>query len=338
MNVSGGEVHEAFPPFVWEETMRRFLIALVVAVCSIGLISLWGCDANTEQTASNGTSNAEESQTAQLVRKPLNDYTWSELSQISKLISSAPDLEAQRKVAQVYGIVEEDGTLTKQTKQIVLDDSRALDVRVAGIAHDDKSDGSGKAGITFMTVGAIDILPMNDEATVEGGWESSSLRLKLANEQKGRLDKELSDVLVPVDKLTNNVGLTDSTESITPTSDELWVFSTHEVCGDVSWDSDEYQGKRGYEDLDGMLNAEGEQYEFFVQSGVTGESDPNHVLTLAESTGASPWWYRTPHAFEFQGYGDTGSTGYFYRVADSGFPKSEGSPEEPASVVVGFCV
>lgn len=315
--------------------MRRSLNVIALVICCAFLLAIYGCGSN---DASSGASEPKDESQAQIVKKPLNDYSWSELTQISKLIASAPDADAQRQMAKVYGIVEEDGSLTSQTKQIVLDGSRALDVRVAGIAHDDKADGSGKAGLTFMTVGGIELLPMNDEATVEGGWEASKLRSRLAGEQLDRLDKELVDAMVPVKKMTNNVGITDSFESITPTDDKLWVFSVHEVCGDVTWDVDEFRERRGSEDVDGLLNQEGGQYEVFAQAGVHAESDPNGFLSLEKSTGKSPWWYRTPYPFEFSGYSNTGNTGYFYQVMDSGFPQSLGSPEVPATVVVGFCI
>ncbi len=315
--------------------MRRSLNVFALVICCALLLAIYGCGSN---AVTSGASGSKDGSQAQIVKKPLNDYTWSELAQISKLIASAPDSDAQRQMAKVYGIVEEDGSLTNQTKQIVLDGSRALDVRVAGIVHDDKADGSGKAGLTFMTVGGIELLPMNDEATVEGGWEASKLRSRLAGEQLDRLDKELADVIVPVKKMTNNVGITDSFESITSTNDKLWVFSVHEVCGDVTWDVDEFRERRGSEDVDGLLNQEGDQYEVFAQAGVHAESDPNGFLSLEKSTGKSPWWYRTPYPFEFSGYSNTGNNGYFYQVMDSGFPQSLGSPEVPATVIIGFCI
>jgi alkylhydroperoxidase family enzyme len=74
----------------------------------------------------------------------------------------------------------------------VLNDTRALDVRLAGILHDDRSDGQGRAGLAFMTVGALDIRPMNDEDTVEGGWEGSVLRSWLNGEAREMLDDDLA--------------------------------------------------------------------------------------------------------------------------------------------------
>ena len=332
--------------------MRRIVVAFIACVlafgmsaCAIGSQDESQPEANpSEEVAAkdeaeeSAKESNEEPPKEVLHKKPLQDYTWDELSQISALIVAEENPEAQREVAKSFGLVDDDGAITRQTKQIIIDDTRALDVRLIGICHDDKADGSGKVGLTFMTVGALGIFPMNDEVTINGGWEKSTLRARLAGEQKARLEPDLSSKLVAVNKLTNNVGLTDSFDSITSTADELWVFSPHEVCGDVRWDGEEFRGRRGWQDVDGMLNAEGTQYEAFIREGVTGESDPNGFLSLANSTGKSPWWYRTPYPFDFSSYGGTGSLGYFYQVADSGFPQSLGSPEVPASVVVGFCV
>lgn len=312
--------------------MKKLVAVLVLCVVALGVC---GCDAKDEPMEK---PVAESIQSEAIQKKPLEEYTWDELGKISSEISAASSDEEGRKVARQYGLVEDDGTLSAQTKQIVLNDTRAIDVRLAGIRHDDRADGSGKAGLTFMTVGALDIRPMNDAMTIEGGWEASSLRSWLATEVPSMLDKDLAGALVEVSKLTNNVGLTDSRESVTQTADKIWVFSVHEVCGEVTWDIDEFRQMRGYEDVDGLLNAEGWQYEVFAQAGVDGRGNGSEFLSLADSTGASPWWYRSPYPFDWQGYGNTGSSGYFYRVMESGYPESHGEPTDPSSVVVGFCV
>lgn len=321
--------------------MRRFWFAVTLVVACV----LVGCAMPTfSSSAQHEPSEDSKSEPEPLRKKPLNEYSWDELSQISAQISSAESDEAGREVARTFGLVEEDGSLTTQTKQIAVHDDktathiRALDVRLAGIRHDDKADGTGKAGLTFMTVGALDIRSMNDQETIDGGWSATPLRAWLNGEGILLFDQDLHDAIVPVTKLTNNVGLTADLGSVTPTEDRLWIFSVHEVCGNVSWDVDEFRQMRGYEDVDGLLNAEGSQYEVFAREGIDGTGNGSGYLSLAESTGSSPWWYRTPYPFEWTGYGDTGAQRYFYRVMDSGYPKSLGVPTDKASVVCGFCV
>lgn len=304
--------------------MGKRIIALLLFAC----VLLAGCA---------GMQQGGSSETKPLERKELNEYSWNELTRISGEIGQAPSDEDARAVAAKYGLLEADESLTRQTKQIVLNGTRALDVRLAGIRHDDRSDGTGKAGLTFMSVGGLALRPMNDAQTIDGGWEASALRAWLAGEGKAMLEPELQAALVPVNKLTNNVGITDDPESVSPTADQLWVFAAHEVCGDIFWDADEFFYQRGSEDVDGLVNSEGPQYEAFAQAGVTQTSDPTGMLSLANSTGASPWWYRTPYPFDWQ-IDNTGSNGFFYQVRESGYPESLGSPEVPASVVFGFCV
>lgn len=316
---------------IGEELKGAPMRKAVVIVCCLMALVLCACSG---QTTQDETKNIEQ----EITPKALDDYSWEEISKISAEISTAASDEEGRAVAQKYGLVKEDGMLSDQTKMIVLNGKRALDVRIAGIRHDDKADGTGKAGITFMTVGAVDIRPMNEEDTIVGGWEASSLRAWLDQELPSQLENDLAQAIVPVSKLTNNVGITDSIEDVTPTADRLWVYSVHEVCGDVTWDIDEFRQRRGYEDVDGMVNAEGFQYEVFVQNGVSGVGDPNGFLSLSSSTGPSPWWYRTPYPFEWTNLGNTGVNGYFYRVMDTGYPESIGAPQDPSSVVVGFCV
>ena len=304
--------------------MGKRIIAVLLCAC----VLLAGCA---------GMQNGGSSEAKPIEQKSLDDYSWHELSRISSEISQAPSDEEARSVAAKYGLLEADGSLTRQTKQLVLNGDRALDVRLAGIRHDDRSDGAGKAGLTFMSIGGLALRPMNEGQTIEGGWEGSALRAWLAGEGKAMLEPELQAALVPVNKWTNNVGITDDPASVTPTSDAVWVFSAHEVCGDIFWDGDEFFYQRGDEDVDGLVNSEGAQYEAFAQAGVTQTSDPTGMLSLANSTGASPWWYRTPYPFDWH-IDNTGSNGFFYQVRESGYPESLGSPEVPASVVFGFCV
>lgn len=312
--------------------MHRWMVALLCA----SVLVLSGCKGKPEVKNESQESSAVEQEQAGVPIRDFADYSWEELKAISTVISEAGSYDEARAIARNFGLVEADGKLTTKQKQIVLNGNRALDVRLAGIRHDFKGDGSGWAGLAFMTVGALEIRPMNDVATVEGGWEASALRAWLDNEGMAMLEPDLAAVIVPVDKPTNNVGRADDAGAVSVTKDRLFCFSATEVCGDIHWDIEEFRQRRGYEDIDGILMSEGDQYECFAQAGVTYDSDPNGYLSLASTTGTSPWWYRSAYPFEFKGYGYTGTDGYFFQVRESGYPESLGSPEVPASVVVGF--
>ena len=263
---------------------------------------------------------------------PFDQYTWDELAQIAERIESASSEEEGRAVAAEFGLIEADGTITRQTRQLELPNGVVCDVRVVGILHDNRSDGQGRAGITFMT-GPIDVQAMNDGAVSAGGWEASGMRAWLAADGMALLPEDLSALIVAVDKPTNNVGVTNTADSVSLTSDSLWLFSPREVCGEIGWFGDEFGG--GFSYMDSVLNAEGEQYEAFAEAGVAGETDPNHVLAFTIGGEKCPWWYRSPYPLNAN---DTSDPGVFYQVMASGYPSSVGQANVAVGVVVGFCL
>ena len=267
-----------------------------------------------------------------LLPKPVADYTWDELSQIAGLIEAAGSVEEGRGVAQEFGLLDADGSVTTQTLLLELPNGVVCDVHIVGILHDERSDGTGRAGITFMT-GPIDVRAMNPDQVEEGGWEASELRAWLDSEGMQMLPQDLAGAIVPVRKATNNVGITNSADSVTVTDDRLWLFSAREVCGEIGWFRDEFGGRFSY--LDSVLNAEGEQYEGLEQLGVRHDTDPNHVLALTLAGQRCPWWYRSPYPLNAN---DASDPGVFYQVMASGFPSSVGQANVAAGVVVGFCL
>lgn len=52
------------------------------------------------------------------------------------------------------------------------------EVRIIGLNHDDKSDGSGKAGITFQFVDCL-VAPYRMASSVTGGWKCTELRANM---------------------------------------------------------------------------------------------------------------------------------------------------------------
>lgn len=74
---------------------------------------------------------------------------------------------------------------------------------------------------------------MNSTDTNAGGWEASQMRAYLNGDWRTQLPQDLDAVIVPVDKLSNNVGETDAVSAVTTTSDALWLFSLSELAGAV---------------------------------------------------------------------------------------------------------
>ena len=262
----------------------------------------------------------------------LADYTWDELSQISAEIAAAPSDEEGRKIARSYGLVGQDGSLTDDEVQLELADGTVVSAQLIGIRHDERTDGAGKAGLTFMTSQAIAERPMNSNGDNAGGWEASELRAWLNGDALELLPADLREHLVSVEKRTNNAGGARDASAVSATSDALWLPSAREVCGDINWFAHEYGEEYAY--LDEVANAEGEQYERFRSAGVGPASDPEGVLVRTYQGTRCPWSYRTPFFFVYQNLDGR----YFYNVLATGYPYGYATPDTPQGVVVGFCI
>lgn len=259
------------------------------------------------------------------VKSAVEAYTWDELSRVSAKIAAAGGGEAAIEVAKRYNLCNPDGTLDgAQVKSVALSDGRELLVQIVGFAHDDRT-GGGKAGITFAFAGCLASAPMNATAASAGGWEASQMRSWLEGAAMGLLPEDLASAIVPVDKLTNNVGDTDSASSVTATSDRLWLLSAAEICGPVDW-YEQWDGSMAA--LDGVLSAEGSQYQLFRDAGV-GAGATNAVLVRELGAGPATWWERTP--------GPVGDDG-FYAVSYEGYPADFDYADLSNAVVPGFCI
>lgn len=264
-----------------------------------------------------------------------SSYGWEDLAAISRMVEEAGE-DGGLEVARRYGLVEADGSLAPATWRLALSDGTTCQVRLVGVLHDERADGGGRAGLTFC-LSTLAMRPMNDTQTTDGGWEGSGLRSWLSTEGMALLPDDLRGLVVPVTKLTNNVGVTSDEASVTATADSLWLFSAHEVAGDVDWFWHEFgdgRGVGGYAYLDDLLNLEGSQYQGFAEAGVSSREAPDGVLAATWAGAPCAWWYRSAYPFDFAQTGE----GYFFQVMASGYPDSIGRADESAGVVCGFCL
>ena len=266
--------------------------------------------------------------------KSFSEYSWVELSHVSRLIAQEESDEAGRELAARYGVS------VGAVRAVPLSDGRQVSATVVGIRSDERSDGGGKAGLTLM-LSPISLEPMNSEQTNAGGWEASELRRWLNGEGAQLLPEELASAVVSVQKRTNNAGVTSDASAVSETSDALWLFSASEVCGPITWFASEYGDQpnyyTGYVDFgvyDELLSMEGEQYEYFAAQDVSALSDPNGALALEYGGSPVNWWYRTAYPYTFTGEDES----FFYQVMSSGYPSSVGLASEAAGVCVGLCL
>ena len=308
-------------------TAVAVVLSLVVFALGASLLYLVATDGV-------GAPKAPVTQTGRLEPKTFSQYSWDELAEVARLIAAAPTDEEGRAIAAEYGVSVGDA------RALPLDDGSQATLTVAGIRADERSDGSGTAGLTLMT-SPISVQPMNQTDTNEGGWEASSLRAWLASEGLELLPDELAASVTSVTKRTNNVGVTSDAASVTETADALWLFSASEVCGPITWFTDEYgtepNAYTGYADFvpyDALLSAEGEQYELFAAAGVSPTSDPSGALELEYAGGPVAWWYRTAYPYSFTGT----DASYFFQVMSSGYPSTTAPASATAGVVAGLCL
>lgn len=249
---------------------KKFVLVAIIIVVVVGAVLV-----------GNGLlSNISKPSTKQSA----NDYSWEELSKISSIISEASSETEAIDIARKYNLVNKNGELDgTQSKNITLSDGTVAQVQIVGVWHDVKSDGSGKAGLTFIFCSPIASMGMNPSATNVGGWSSSQIRSWLANEGMSLLPKELTSHICSVLKRTNNVGETRNVSSISTTSDSLWLFSAVELYGTPSY-SNVY--------IDIMVK-QGKEYLLF-QNKETNIGQSNPVLEKIFNGTASSWWIRSP--------------------------------------------
>lgn len=282
-------------------------------------------EAVTEQAA----PEEEEDPEAVEPKAVLDDYSWEELSLIAGYIEAAPTIEESTRIAIQYNLLNADGTVSGNAKAVTLNDGTVCYVRVAGIMHDTKADGSGRAGITFVTTGVVGTHNMNATNTNEGGWEGSDMRawMNARSGLLGQLPQELQDVIVPVQKASDNVGHSTSLDCVSRTDDTLWLLSVHEVAGDVNWDWSSDSANSGT--YNQIMNSEGDQYQLFQEMNVA-NAEANWQLVMSDAAGnETAWWLRSS---------SISVTDHFRYTNRGGDPSYFGDAVDALGVVFGFCL
>ncbi|RHL25428.1 DUF6273 domain-containing protein [Collinsella sp. AF38-3AC] len=191
-----------------------------------------------------------------------------------------------------------------------------LEYKIIGINHDNLADGSGKAGLTFLTVSSgIDSL-MNSTKSNAGGWKASDIRQKMnSGEIWELLPTVFRSQIKAVSKLSHNAaGDADNTaDSITATTDKLFLLSYSEIV-ETPFSL--------WTDICPWVGKEGTQYEAF-KGKVTDNNGANPVIAIDGN-----WYLRTVQI--------TGKNGFVY-VSYRGDPTSYGTGEIAMSIRPVFC-
>ena len=200
-----------------------------------------------------------------VVNKDAKDWTLDELK------AAATDIAKNGTSSVVYAKAK--AAMDAGTKfTMKLTDGKTLEYRIIGINHDDLADGSGKAGLTFLTTSTNISSRMNATNTNAGGWEKSELRAKMnSGEIWSLMPSDFQSKVKPVKKLTNNVGGTDKDAAVTATTDKLFLLSYSEIVPTSYWAS-------SYP----WTSSEGSQYEAFKGKVTESYWDSNGEIDVNE--------------------------------------------------------
>lgn len=222
--------------------------------------------------ASGGGSTGADSATVQAaIAKDAKDWTLEEQKAV------AEDIAAKGEASSAFAKAE--AAMNAGTKfSMKLTDGQTLEYKIIGINHDDLADGSGKAGLTFLTTSTGIKSRVNATITNAGGWEKSELRAKMnSGEIWNLMPSDFQSKVKPVRKLTNNVDGTDKNAAVTATSDKLFMLSYSEIV------ETPYSGWSGYS----WIGNEETQYEAF-KGKVTNNYSGNDCLSVGVA-----WWERS---------------------------------------------
>lgn len=155
-------------------------------------------------------------------------------------------------------------------------------IDIIGKNHDDYSDGSGNAPLTFQMHDCYGTKhQMNSSNTNSGGWTSCAMRQTHLPAILSQMPTEVQNGIREVNKLTS-AGSKSST--INTTADKLFLLSEIEIFGSTAYSK----------------SGEGSQYAYYSEGN-------SKVKNLSGS--ANNWWERSPVG---------SSTAYFCRVNSSG--------------------
>ena len=141
-------------------------------------------------------------------------------------------------------------------------------IDIIGKNHDNYSDGSGKAPLTFQLHDCYgEAKNMNSSKTNSGGWTSCAMRSTHLPAILALMPTEVQNGIREVNKLTS-AGSQSST--INTTADKLFLLSEIEIFGSIKYSK----------------SGEGTQYDYY-KSGNSKVKKYNGI--------EDPWWERSPY-------------------------------------------
>lgn len=235
-----------------------------------------------------------------------NGYNAAQLKQIANDMSANGEnskyyaqFKSYMDLADSYGDGDKRGN-------VKMTNGSTMEFRLIGMNHDDKADGTGKAGLTFMATDASKIpahkmFTSSNYTYVNGGWRDTDLRKQMNSGDIWTLmPQEFQSNISPVIKITDNGPATGSyykKANVSSTVDKLWLISYNELVETSHWHN--------------AIEYEGSQYYFF-KNKVTKNYLSNTVLNSSHIKASYSWrWERSSSP--------SGSNG-FLNISNDGDP------------------
>ena len=126
-------------------------------------------------------------------------------------------------------------------------------MQIVAINADDRADGNGKAGLTWISKNVLNTshrynpalspssAPYTEGTGTIGGWENSELRSYLKNTIKPLIPEAIRNGIVEVSKISRGYD-TSETEGNKTTTEDVWIPSFREYYGTSSLTSGEGTG------------------------------------------------------------------------------------------------
>ena len=230
----------------------------------------------------------------------LENYSWDDIAAIS-----------EAGLAEEYFNIGDEKKITLNSTSTtgvntLADEGETYTLQIIGFNHDNLTDGSGKAGITFQFKECIGTKIMNSSADYKGGWENSDVRIYLKNDfyntlpselKKEGIIKEVNKIADPGDKSTTAITIID----------KIFLLSRCEVDG---YDSRDKKDR---------------QYELYANYN---NYPTDNIKYLKDGTVVS-WWLRTTTGFY--------SYAFFHYVQTNGYV-SNVACNSTSGVAPAFCI
>lgn len=250
-----------------------------------------------------------------------NGYNAAQLKQIANDISAnGENSKYYAQFKRYMDLADSNGDGDKRGN-VKMTNGSTMEFRLIGMNHDDKADGTGKAGLTFMATDASKIpahaMFTSNYTYVNGGWRDTDLRKRMNSGNIWTLmPQEFQSNISPVIKITDNgpaAGPYYRKANVSSTVDKLWLISYNELVETSYWHN--------------AIEYEGSQYYFF-KNKVTQNHSPNTVLNSSHIKAFNSWWWERSSA--------PGSDDDFLRIDRSGDPSNRYSANYYAGVVPCF--